>query len=44
MKRRFLPLLLSVGLVLMLTVTIVPGASAKKLIIFAGGPAGGTFR
>jgi hypothetical protein len=44
MKKRFLPILLCVSLVLMLSVTIVPGAAAKKLIIFAGGPAGGTFQ
>ncbi|WP_419659537.1 C4-TRAP transporter, solute receptor, TAXI family [Desulfosarcina variabilis str. Montpellier] len=44
MKKRFLSILLCVSLVLMLSVTIVPGAAAKKLIIFAGGPAGGTFQ
>ena len=44
MTKRFLPILLSVSLVLMLSVTIVPGVAAKKLIIFAGGPAGGTFQ
>lgn len=44
MKKRFLPILLCVSLVLMLSLTIVPGAAAKKLIIFAGGPAGGTFQ
>ncbi len=44
MKKRFLPILLSISVVLMLSVTIVPGAAAKKLIIFAGGPAGGTFQ
>jgi hypothetical protein len=44
MKKRFLSILLCLCLVLLLTVTIVPSASAKKLIIFAGGPAGGTFQ
>lgn len=44
MKKRCLPILLSVSLVLMLALTVVPQASAKKLIIFAGGPAGGTFQ
>ena len=44
MQKRFLPLLLAVSVVCMFTLTLVPSASAKKLIIFAGGPAGGTFQ
>ena len=44
MKKRIVPVLLSLCLVVALSLTVAPQASAKKLIIFAGGPAGGTFQ
>ncbi|MGD8251753.1 MAG: TAXI family TRAP transporter solute-binding subunit [Desulfobacterales bacterium] len=42
--RKFLTIGLSLCLALSLTLAMSPEASAKKLIIFAGGPAGGTFQ
>ena len=42
--RKFLTIGLSLCLALSLTLAMSPDASAKKLIIFAGGPAGGTFQ
>lgn len=44
MKMRVLSVLLGLCLVFMLALTVPNQASAKKLIIFAGGPAGGTFQ
>lgn len=44
MKMRVMSLLVGLCSVLVLGLTAAPQASAKKLIIFAGGPAGGTFQ
>jgi hypothetical protein len=44
MKMRVMSVLVGLCLVLVFGLTAAPQASAKKLIIFAGGPAGGTFQ
>ena len=42
--KKSLPLILAVSIVLILAMTFTGPVYAKKLIIFAGGPAGGTFQ
>ncbi|MGB5985574.1 MAG: TAXI family TRAP transporter solute-binding subunit [Desulfobacterales bacterium] len=44
MKKRHLALTLGIFLALMVSLAVAPPVFAKKLIIFAGGPAGGTFQ
>jgi TRAP transporter TAXI family solute receptor len=44
MKKKLFPVVLAVGIMLILSMTFAGNVAAKKLIIFAGGPAGGTFQ
>ena len=42
MRKKWLPVILAVSVMLILSMTFAGNVAAKKLIIFAGGPAGGT--
>jgi TRAP transporter TAXI family solute receptor len=44
MKKKLFPVVLAVSAMLILSMTFAGNVAAKKLIIFAGGPAGGTFQ
>ena len=44
MKKKLFPVILAVSILLILSLTFTGNVAAKKLIIFAGGPAGGTFQ
>jgi hypothetical protein len=44
MKKKLFPVVLAVSVMLILSMTFAGNVAAKKLIIFAGGPAGGTFQ
>ena len=44
MKKKLFPVVLSISVMLILSMTFAGNVAAKKLIIFAGGPAGGTFQ
>ncbi len=44
MRKRWFPVVLAVSVMLIFSMTFAGNVAAKKLIIFAGGPAGGTFQ
>ena len=44
MKKKLFPVVLAISVMLILSMTFAGNVAAKKLIIFAGGPAGGTFQ
>ncbi|MGD9331445.1 MAG: TAXI family TRAP transporter solute-binding subunit [Desulfobacterales bacterium] len=44
MKKRMFPIILAVSIMLVLSMTFAGHVAAKKLIVFGGGPAGGTFQ
>jgi hypothetical protein len=44
MKKKLFPIVLAISAMLILSMTFAGNVAAKKLIIFAGGPAGGTFQ
>jgi uncharacterized protein len=44
MKKKLFPIVLAISVMLILSMTFAGNVAAKKLIIFAGGPAGGTFQ